>query len=134
MPPLDAAEVIAKLKNARNPALNLDALYGDGPFAPPPAAGTVAVPYQEQDKAKLRLGVLTSVNFGVRIPPVDDLARDLPRVNKVPQIGDGRNDENLIIAQLHWPSYASTTQQSTGSVPMSRNGSVSLRCSCVPAI
>ena len=52
LPPLDAAEVIAKLKNARNPALNLDALYGDGPFAPPPAAGTVAVPYQEQDKAK----------------------------------------------------------------------------------
>ena len=61
----------------------------------------MAVPYQEQDKAKLQLGVLTSVNFGVRIPPVDDLARDLPRVNKVPQIGDGRNDENLIIAQLH---------------------------------
>lgn len=81
--------------------MNLDALYGDGPFAPPPPPGTVAVPYQAQDRAKLQLGALTPVNIGVRIPPVDDLARDLPRVGKVAQIGDGRNDENLIVAQLH---------------------------------
>jgi Animal haem peroxidase len=101
LPPLDPADVVALLKNARNPALNLDALYGDGPFAPPPPAGTVAVPYQAQDRAKLQLGALTPVNIGVRIPPVDDMARDLPRVGKVAQIGDGRNDENLIVAQLH---------------------------------
>ena len=99
LPPLDPDEVRAKLKNARNPALNLDSVYGDGPFAPDP--DDVAVPYQVADRAKLDLGELTPVALGVRIPPVDDMARDLPRVDRVPQIGDGRNDENLIVAQLH---------------------------------
>jgi heme peroxidase len=101
LPPLDPDEVRDLLKNARNPAVNLDSVYGDGPFAPPPASGAVAVPYQVGDKAKLQLGQLTAVNVGVDIPPVDDLTRDLPRVAKVAQIGDGRNDENLIVAQLH---------------------------------
>ncbi len=102
LPPLPADEVRAKLKNARQPALNLDSLYGDGPFAPPPALGKIAVPYQEGDRAKLAIGTLTPTNRGVRIPPVDDMARDLPRnAGKVALIGDGRNDENLIVAQLH---------------------------------
>ena len=38
---------------------------------------------------------------GVLIPPVDDDERDLPRVDRVAQIGDARNDENLAVAQLH---------------------------------
>lgn len=101
LPPLSPDEVRTTLKNARNPALNIDSLYGDGPFAPPPPAGTVAVPYQADDPAKLQLGTLFPVNVGVRIPPVDDMARDLPRVAKVAQIGDARNDENLVVAQLH---------------------------------
>jgi Animal haem peroxidase len=101
LPPLDADEVRGLLKNARNPAVNLDSVYGDGPFAPAPAAGVIAVPYQVGDKAKLQLGQLAPVNVGVDIPPVDDLTRDLPRVAKVAQIGDARNDENLIVAQLH---------------------------------
>jgi hypothetical protein len=37
----------------------------------------------------------------VRIPPEDDLLRDLPRADTKALIGDARNDENLIIAQLH---------------------------------
>jgi len=45
--------------------------------------------------------VLADPPNGVRIPPVDDAARDLPRVGLVAQIGDARNDENLIVAQLH---------------------------------
>jgi hypothetical protein len=103
LPPLDPDQVRELLKNARNPALNLDSVYGDGPFAPPPAdPATIAVPYQTEDRAKLRIGALTPVNVGVRIPPVDDMARDLPRrADKVPLVGDGRNDENLVVAQLH---------------------------------
>jgi hypothetical protein len=104
-------EVIAQLKNGRNPALNLDSVYGDGPFAPE-SATDVVVPYQQADKAKLKLGTLTPLNgaAGVRIPPVDDIQRDLPRVEqtvtggldlRTPLIGDGRNDENLVVAQLH---------------------------------
>ncbi|WP_433303186.1 peroxidase family protein [Actinoplanes sp. CA-030573] len=103
LPPLDPDQVVGLLKNARNPALNLDSVYGDGPFAPAPTnPDRIAVPYQAEDRAKLRVGALTPVNVGVRIPPVDDLARDLPRrADKVPLVGDARNDENLVVAQLH---------------------------------
>jgi hypothetical protein len=103
LPPLDPDQVRTLLKNARNPALNLDSVYGDGPFAPAPAdPSQIAVPYQTEDRAKLRLGALTPVNVGVRIPPVDDFARDVPRrADKVPLIGDARNDENLVVGQLH---------------------------------
>jgi hypothetical protein len=44
---------------------------------------------------KFDIGTLTATN-STKLP-----GADLPRINKVPQIGDGRNDENLIIAQLH---------------------------------
>lgn len=100
--PMPPEGVTALLKNHRDPALNLDSVYGDGPFAPL-KPGEVAVPYQEQDRAKLKLGTLTATNgaAGVLIPPEDDLDRDLFRVNRVAQIGDGRNDENLVVAQLH---------------------------------
>lgn len=99
--PLPAEGVVALLKNARNPALNLDSVYGDGPFAPP-TPGKVAVPYQAGDRAKLELGELSVAGGGgVVVPPVDDRRRDLPRVDRVAQIGDGRNDENLVVAQLH---------------------------------
>jgi hypothetical protein len=103
LPPLDPDQVRTLLKNARNPALNLDSVYGDGPFAPAPAdPSRIVVPYRTDDRAKLLLGTLTPVNVGVRIPPVDDLARDLPRRDdKVPLVGDARNDENLVVAQLH---------------------------------
>ena len=104
-------EVIAQLRNGRNPALNLDSVYGEGPFAPA-STTEVVVPYQQADRAKLRLGTLTPLHgaAGVRIPPVDDIERDLPRVVeavaggpdlRTPLIGDGRNDENLVVAQLH---------------------------------
>ncbi|MEJ2860159.1 peroxidase family protein [Actinomycetospora flava] len=100
--PTAPADVKAKLKNGRNPALNLDSVYGDGPFAVSDPS-KVVVPYQDGDRAKLKLGTLTALNGsgGVRIPPVDDVERDLPRVNRKAQIGDGRNDENLVVAQLH---------------------------------
>jgi hypothetical protein len=101
--PMPPADVVAKLKNQRNPALNLDSVYGDGPFAEP-EPGEIAVPYQAADPAKLRLGTLTVTGgvAGVLIPPVDDQERDLPRRDdRRALIGDGRNDENLVIAQLH---------------------------------
>ncbi|MFI5930946.1 heme peroxidase family protein [Actinoplanes sp. NPDC051494] len=103
LPPLAPGQVRELLKNLRNPALNLDSVYGDGPFAPPEPEGStrIVVPYQVGDRAKLELGEVTVVAAGVLIPPESDLARDLPRKDKVPQVGDGRNDENLIVAQLH---------------------------------
>jgi Animal haem peroxidase len=98
LPPVPPHEVVKKLSNMRTPALNLDSVYGDGPFAPEPPPGKVAVKY---DGIKLQLGQLTQVGLG-QIPPVDDLERDLPRGdNAVALIGDHRNDENLVVAQLH---------------------------------
>jgi hypothetical protein len=35
------------------------------------------------------------------VTPPDDQRHDLPRNGSVPLIGDGRNDENLIVAQFH---------------------------------
>ncbi|MGY1616848.1 heme peroxidase family protein [Geodermatophilus sp. SYSU D00691] len=98
--PMPPDGVVALLVNKRNPALNLDSVYGDGPFAPP-GLGEVAVPYRADDRAKLQLGELSVAGAGVVVPPVGDRERDLPRVDGVAQIGDGRNDENLVVAQLH---------------------------------
>lgn len=101
--PLYPAFVKENLKNLRQPSLNLDSVCGDGPFA---QSGDV--PY---DGIKFKLGeVQTGRGIpGVMIPPIDDLTRDLPRKqddpkhenNGVALIGDGRNDENLVVAQLH---------------------------------
>jgi hypothetical protein len=102
LPPIPPDDVEALLSNARHPALNLDSVYGDGPFAPPPAPDRVAVAYLADDPAKLRLGRLTEVPVGAPVPPAADLERDLPRDDRrVALIGDGRNDENLVVAQLH---------------------------------
>lgn len=100
LPPVPPKDVVKKLENLRTPALNLDSVYGDGPFAPP-VAGRDAVPY---DGIKFRLGLLSPVPAGVGalIPPVEDDQRDLPRkADRTPLVGDTRNDENLVVAQLH---------------------------------
>ena len=104
--PLEPSFVAANLGNLRDPALNLDSVYGDGP-AFNSAAPTQAADFY--DGIKLRVGTVAEVSNvpgrsiqGEKIPPEADLERDLPRdaAGKA-QIGDGRNDENLIIAQLH---------------------------------
>jgi len=101
--PLDPDFVVANLKNLRQPTVNLDSVYGDGPTfdaSNPTQAGSF------YDGIKFKVGtVATNPNTppiaGVLIPPVADLQRDLPRVDKTAQIADARNDENLIIAQFH---------------------------------
>lgn len=98
--PIPAADVVSQLKNARQPALNLDSVYGDGPTFPGRPA-TQAAGFYEGICFKVGKVATGSDIAGVRIPPVDDLYRDLPRLNKTAQIADSRNDENLIIAQFH---------------------------------
>lgn len=138
--PLDPAFVVQNLKNLRQPTVNLDSVYGDGPAfdsKKPTQAGRM------YDGIKLRVGkVALNPNNppipGVPIPPDRlegegdaakfisvDPNRDLPRIGalitqgvvkkedfpeefrKKPNfeqlafIADARNDENLIIAQLH---------------------------------
>jgi hypothetical protein len=104
--PLPPDDVVTKLKNLREPTLNLDSLYGDGPTLQPHHP-TRAGSFYDGIKFKIGTnatersdGVPTPIG-GDRIPPAEDLRRDLPRLDKAAQIADARNDENLIIAQLH---------------------------------
>ena len=98
--PLPADYVRTNLENLRKPFLELDSVYGEGRnFGGPPTRSEVFF-----DGPKFKLGTNADVPGipGVKIPPEDDLARDLPRRNdRVPLIGDTRNDENTIISQLH---------------------------------
>ncbi len=104
--PEDPAVVVAELRNLRLPQLNLDSVYGDGPtFAGEPKTQAC----EQYNGIELKVGTVQLVPNpgtpeirGDRIPLEADLARDLPRdADGRAVIGDGRNDENLIIAQLH---------------------------------
>jgi hypothetical protein len=93
--PLQPERVERDLRNLREPRLNLDSVYGNGPqFSGQPDQ----VPY---DGDRLRIGRTTAAHPPGNVAIKDDDAHDLYRVAQKAQIGDGRNDENLIIAQLH---------------------------------
>jgi hypothetical protein len=103
--PSPPADVVRDLQNLRQPTLNLDSVYGDGPTLDP-ARPTRAGSFY--DGVKLKVGTCATESNpgrppigGVRIPPDADLERDLPREGKKAQIADARNDENLIVAQFH---------------------------------
>jgi hypothetical protein len=101
--PLVPADVVRYLKNLRQPSLNLDSLYGEGPFAVPDPA----MPGPAYDGIAFRVGQVAQANDdgsaidGEHVTPPGDQFHDLPRSGSVPLIGDGRNDENLIVAQFH---------------------------------
>ncbi|WP_324754100.1 heme peroxidase family protein [Roseovarius sp. Pro17] len=124
----DVAETV-KL-NLRKGRLELDSVYGDGPGQSPSAEKLEAALRDPADAVKMRLGTVTPVPGFERPPlPVDNGA-DLPRVGaaidsghltmaevnelfnadgsksdeevrRLALIGDGRNDENLLVAQFH---------------------------------
>ncbi len=83
------------LRNFRTPMLDLDSLYGSGPAAQP-------FLYQRADKDKFLIGKTSSDPGGGDPTVPTDLPNDLPRgAEGFALIGDPRNDENLIVAQLH---------------------------------
>ena len=83
------------IHNFRTPALDLDCVYGAGPAAAPHL-------YQRGDPDLFEIG-LTNAQPGQGDPTIPtSLPNDLPRgPNGFALIGDPRNDENLIVAQLH---------------------------------
>lgn len=93
------------LTDFRTPALDLDSVYGSGPDAQP----TLYWPSSLQDGGGPRLrtgddldmstfkGVVTRRDH-LRLPPEDPNAPDVARTAL---IGDKRNDENKIVAQVH---------------------------------
>lgn len=129
--PVPAKDVPKALVNLRRPTLDLDSVYGNGPgldddYVCVDPGGPDAPMY---DGIRMRVGENADRPGipGVKIPPVEDLSRDLPRIGPMirdnvitladvpadlrgvgepkvltrPFIGDQRNDENLILAQFH---------------------------------
>ncbi len=91
--PMTLSQVRSSLLNLRTPTLELDHLYGE------PA------PLDPIDHNRMQLGRVAPTGStmppGVRPPGKDD-DNDLPRgSDRVALVGDLRNDENLILAQLH---------------------------------
>lgn len=95
--PLGSAdEVRKKIKNGRSPSLDLDCIYGLLPHG--------NAEFRNGDR--MRLGSVSAT--GNRPPGKDDFndlhrkppAND-PKIDREAIIGDARNDENLIVAQLH---------------------------------
>jgi hypothetical protein len=74
----------AALRNARNPTIDLECLYGDGPSGAPYL-------YDRNDPAKLLLG---RNDAGAQ----DDLPRN---AQGIALVGDPRNDVHLFVSQLH---------------------------------
>ena len=71
------------IRNFRTPVLELDNVYGSGPEASPYL-------YDQENPAKLLIGTASNPSY--------DLPRN--RQNRA-LIGDPRNDENLVVSQLH---------------------------------
>lgn len=88
--PLDPAQVEAGLTNGRRAHLDLDSVYGDGPGLIPRVSTTAQELYEDDGSLLLRLHDQGDVF-------------DLPRNGKTHRavIADMRNDENVIVGQLH---------------------------------
>jgi hypothetical protein len=108
--PLPLAEASRALTNTRRAALDLASLYGDGP------SFDGEIPTEAQalglyDGARLRTSMVAITPGAEPVPPMGLSARDLLRqsdagtLHGAPPatalIADERNDENLILAQLH---------------------------------
>jgi hypothetical protein len=79
-------------RNYRTPRLDLDSLYGDGPEA--------HRYLYERDRLKFVIG--RTAELKAQAKGLGELPNDLPRTSDgIGLIADHRNDENLIVAQLH---------------------------------
>ncbi len=108
--PLLLAEASRALTNTRRAVLDLDSVYGDGP------SFSGEIPSEAQalgmyDGARLRTSLVTIAPGAEPVPPLGLHAPDLLRQAdagtlygappSTAVIADERNDENLILAQLH---------------------------------
>lgn len=98
--PLSGDQIRNQLRNARTATLDLDNVYGD------------LAPRDPANPAKLQLGTVTALGGTAKPvlrPAGKDDHNDLPRTPRSADaeqdrralIGDPRNDENLVVAQLH---------------------------------
>ena len=101
----DVAVILKHFANEHSEPMMLGSLYGDGPQS---ADAAIRALY-EVDGKRFRLGRTRRETEDVLSSAVVDTARvihatgarDIPRKDGLPLIADERNDENLIISQLH---------------------------------
>jgi len=103
--PMELIDVQRTIKNARTAALDLDTVYEpafrEGAFHP--------IPRDSTNPNKLQIDRASTSPTSIHNPPgTDSNDSDLPRVITpndpeygVAQIGDSRNDQNLMISQMH---------------------------------
>ncbi|WP_406079028.1 peroxidase family protein [Micromonospora sp. NBC_00858] len=92
-----------ELLQGRSPALDLDSLYGRGPRDDEHAR------FYQPDGARLRVGTSAGVDGDDTVASLDLEGFDLPRrgvgatkaTRRMAEIPDTRNDQNLIVAQVH---------------------------------
>lgn len=104
--PVPPGRVRTELANARSHALDLDSVYAEGPEQTPElyCPGVVGFHCCDTRPGALRIGINSDSPGEVPPPDPSDNCRDLPREENGSGkaiIGDGRNDENLIVAQFH---------------------------------
>ncbi|MEM7794545.1 MAG: heme peroxidase family protein [Cyanobacteria bacterium P01_C01_bin.118] len=88
------AVVPKKIDNQRTPALDLDCLYANGPSQNPELF--------EADGVHMKVGTNDATPEFAPGGPIPSFNNDLPRRPDMKAIiGDGRNDENLAVAQTH---------------------------------
>ncbi len=93
--PLPQEVVTGNIENLRNPLFDLDSVYDNN------RATGINVPRDPDNNDLLLIGTVVE-GIPQRPPGTEsDNNHDLPRANAVAQIGDARNDENTIVAQLH---------------------------------
>jgi Animal haem peroxidase len=112
---LDAPTDATTVNNMRTPALDLDAVYGDGPALDPflylfPTSGpATAIKFQFGSNRNFGPGG-SAGSVGTPAGMVTRTDFDVPRIHNplnpaastnTAVIGDPRNDENLIVSQLH---------------------------------
>lgn len=84
------------VETQRTPALDLDSLYGKGPGSSESGA------LYEADGVRFRIGSTSPTESGEPGGPIaGGFPNDLPRQDTKALIADGRNDENLAVAQTH---------------------------------
>lgn len=104
---LNATTDATTINNMRSPALDLDSVYGRGPgldpflFIFPTSGPSTAIRFKTGENTNSGPGGPSSA--GTPGSMVAQSSFDLPRISgtNTAVIGDPRNDENLIISQLH---------------------------------
>ena len=93
--PIDPAELPYKIVNSRSPNLDLDNVYG------PDLNGDLS-PRDPSNPDKMRIDEVGTPPTSRGLPPGKDKYNDFPRrYDGTALIGDPRDDENVVLSQLH---------------------------------